>query len=136
MQVNEAKQSVPLSSAGVVWLKLAMIYLLIGVLMGIAMGATQDFTLRPVHAHVNLLGWATLAVAGLVYTVFPAAGESRLAKVHFWALNLSIPVMIAALTAVLLGHAAVGPILAISEVVALVGIVSFVANVFVNLKSE
>ena len=31
--------------------------------MGLMMGASQDFTLRPVHVHVNLLGWTTLALA-------------------------------------------------------------------------
>jgi hypothetical protein len=51
------------SRAGIVWLKLSVVYLIIGISMGIAMGASQNFTLRPVHAHVNLLGWTTMALA-------------------------------------------------------------------------
>jgi hypothetical protein len=51
------------SSARIIWLKLAALYLVIGVAMGIIMGDSQDFTLRPVHAHVNLVGWAILALA-------------------------------------------------------------------------
>src|SRR2546423_29887 len=115
--MNDATQaaSPSFSSAGIIWLKLAVIYLLIGVAMGIVMGASENFTLRPVHAHVNLLGWATLALAGLVYSVFPQAGQSRLAKVHFWLQNLALPVMMVALTLLLLGNPAVIPVLAIAE---------------------
>ncbi len=61
------------------WIKLAVVYLIAGVGLGIAMGASQNFLLRPVHAHLNLLGWATLALAGLVYSVYPLpkAGSRR-----------------------------------------------------------
>lgn len=122
------------SRAGVIWIKLAVLYLVLGVVMGIAMGATQNFRLAPVHAHVNLLGWATLALAGLVYSVFPRAGESRLAKAHFWVLNLAMPVMMVALSMILLGNRAVEPVLAASEIAGAVGILVFAVNLFVNLK--
>jgi hypothetical protein len=128
--------SMQLSPAGIIWLRLAVIYLIVGIALGIAMGATENFTLRPVHAHVNLLGWATLAVAGLLYTVFPKAGESRLAKAHFWLLNVSMPVMLVALTIMLLGNPGAIPVLAISEIVAAAGMVAFAINVFVNVRTS
>lgn len=131
---NQGQQSA-FSSAGIIWLKLAVIYLVIGVGMGIAMGASENFTLRPVHAHVNLLGWATLALAGLIYSVFPGAGASKLAKIHFWLINLSLPVMMIALSMLMLGNKAVIPVLAIAEIVAALGIIVFAINVFANLKS-
>lgn len=53
-----------------------------GMVMGLWMGATQDFTMAPVHAHLNLVGWATLALFALYYRVTPAAGRSPLAKLH------------------------------------------------------
>jgi hypothetical protein len=124
----------PFSAAGIIWLKLAVLYLVLGVAMGIAMGASQNFTLRPVHAHVNLLGWTTLGLAGLIYGMFPQAGQSRLAKAHFWLLNLSMPVMMVALSMLLLGHHGIEPVLAGSEIVGAVGIVAFAANLFVNLR--
>jgi hypothetical protein len=136
MNSNASAATVQLSSAGVVWLKLAVIYLIAGIALGIAMGATENFTLRPVHAHINLLGWATLAVAGVVYTVFPQAGESKLAKVHFWLLNLAMPVMIGALALLLLGNKSIVPVLAISEFVAFAGILAFALNIFLNVKKN
>jgi hypothetical protein len=123
------------SRAGIVWLKLSVVYLIVGIGMGIAMGASQNFTLRPVHAHVNLLGWTTMALAGLIYSVFPKAGTSRLARVHFWLLNLALPVMMVALGLVLFGRMAVVPVLGAAEIVAALGIAAFAANLFINLKS-
>jgi hypothetical protein len=38
-----------------------------GMVMGIVMGMSQDFTLAPAHAHLNLLGWVTLALYGLYH---------------------------------------------------------------------
>ena len=48
------------SSLGLKWIKMAALYLLVGVGLGIHMGKSHDFTLMPVHAHANLLGWATI----------------------------------------------------------------------------
>jgi hypothetical protein len=122
------------STAGFIWLKLSVIYLIVGVAMGIFMGASHDMTLRPVHAHVNLLGFTTLALAGLIYSVFPDAGASRLAKVHFWLMNLALPVMMLSLGALLLGNQAVLPALVVSEFMAAGGVLAFAANVFLNLR--
>jgi len=57
--------------------------LLTGVGLGIWMGMIHDFQLAPVHAHVNLLGWTSLAVFGLTYRVYPGLGSSVYAGLHF-----------------------------------------------------
>ena len=134
MQTSVTSSTARFSDAGVIWLKLAVVYLIIGISMGIAMGASQNFTLRPVHAHINLLGWTTMALAGLIYSVFPRAGESRLARLHFWLLNLALPVMMSALALLLFGQVGVAPVLALAEIVAALGIVAFAVNMFINLK--
>lgn len=38
-----------------------------GMALGIVMGIAQDFTLAPSHAHLNLLGWVTMALYGLYH---------------------------------------------------------------------
>jgi cbb3-type cytochrome oxidase subunit 1 len=87
-----------------------------------------------VHAHVNLLGWTTLALAGLIYSLFPKAGESLLAKAHFWLLNLALPVMMSCLSMLLLGNPKVVPVMAVAELVSGVSVLAFAANLFINLK--
>ena len=64
------------------FLLLAGAMLVAGVVLGVVMGATHDFQLSPVHAHVNLVGWASLALFGLTYRAYPEMGRSRLATIH------------------------------------------------------
>ena len=126
--------AVSFSPSASVWIKLAVVYLIAGVGLGIAMGASENFLLRPVHAHLNLFGWATLALAGLVYSVYPSAAQSRLATIHFWLHNTALPVMMGSLTLMLLGRADVVPLLAASEFVAAAGVIVFAVNVFRNVQ--
>ncbi len=65
------------------FLLLAAMSLVAGVVLGIWMGITHDFRFMPVHAHLNLLGWASLALFGLVYRAYPSLARARLAAVHF-----------------------------------------------------
>jgi hypothetical protein len=62
----------------------SVVILLIGMLAGIVMGIAQDFALQPAHAHLNLVGGVLLFLFGLYYRLFPAAGQSALAKIQGW----------------------------------------------------
>jgi hypothetical protein len=62
----------------------SVVITLIGMLAGIAMGVTQDFSQAPAHAHLNLIGGVMLFVFGLYYRLVPAAGTSALAKWQGW----------------------------------------------------
>ena len=100
---------------GTRFLRLAVLYVLIGVSMGIAMAATHNFTLRPVHVHVNRLGWVSLALFGLWYRSMPAAGDSKLARAHFWIYNVALPIQMITLAMFYLGNTAVEPVLALAS---------------------
>src|SRR4051794_20670389 len=52
---------------------------LLGMILGIVMGISQDFVLMPAHAHLNLLGFVTMFLSALYYRVVPEAAASRLA---------------------------------------------------------
>lgn len=52
------------------------------------MGVNEDFQLVAVHTHVNLVGWALLALFGAIYRLYPELAASRLARAHF---RLSAP---------------------------------------------
>ncbi|KAA2242209.1 hypothetical protein [Salinarimonas soli] len=80
------------------FLILAAACLIVGVVMGIAMGVVHDFRLGPVHAHLNLLGWASLALFGLTYRAYPALGASRIAGFHFAAAALGAVTLPAGIT--------------------------------------
>ncbi|HWA02553.1 MAG TPA: hypothetical protein VG819_03395 [Rhizomicrobium sp.] len=42
---------------------------LAGMLLGMQMGASENMTLAAAHAHLNLVGWATMALYGTFYTL-------------------------------------------------------------------
>ena len=117
-------------------LKIAAVYFMGGAMLGLIMGMTQDFREVPVHAHLNLLGWASLALIGLLYRVHPALAETGLAKAHFWLHNLGMPVAMAGLFFALRGDSRAMPVVGIGSVTIVIGIACFVANVMRSLPRE
>jgi cbb3-type cytochrome oxidase subunit 1 len=99
------------------------------------MGATNNFTLMGVHAHLSLLGWVSLAVIGLIYHGMPHAASTKLAKAHFWLHNLALPVQMTALAFYLSGTKEAGPILGMASVVIGLGVVCFAINIWNHTKA-
>lgn len=112
------------------FLRMAVVYVLLGVTLGIVMAASHDHTLTPLHAHLNLLGWASMALFGLWYRSAPSAAETRLAKIHFWAHNIGLPIQMVTLAMLLKGNNAVEPILALASIVIGIGFVCFAVNLW------
>ncbi len=56
---------------GNAFLRCGVCILILGVSLGMYMGMKQDFTMAPVHAHLNLAGGVLLMVAGLFYKAHP-----------------------------------------------------------------
>jgi cbb3-type cytochrome oxidase subunit 1 len=112
------------------FLRLAVVYFLMGVVMGLVMAAKHDYTLMPVHAHLNLLGWVSMALFGLWYRSAPAAGETRLARVHFWLHNAGLPIQMVTLGLFLMGQTAVEPVLVMASLAVGVGVLCFAVNLW------
>jgi|SRR5580658_8555096 hypothetical protein len=74
-----------------IYIALGALYLLLGTLLGIVMGIRQDFVLAPVHAHINLVGFAAHSVFGLVYRAWPKLNEGVLAAAQFWLFVIGAP---------------------------------------------
>jgi hypothetical protein len=121
---------------GIRLLKIAVVYLVIGAVLGLTMGIMQKFTLAPVHAHLLLLGWASLALAGILYHLYPAAGATRLARIHFWLHNLGLPIFMVGLAFVVTGTEGIVPVVAGGATMVLLGLVVFATNVLLNMKAQ
>ncbi len=121
---------------GVRLIRIAVVYLVIGVVLGLVMGILQQFTLAPVHAHLLLAGWATLALAGIIYHLYPAAAETRLAKLHFWLHNLGLPAFMLALAGFLTGNQVLDKAIAPAATVLLAGLVAFAVNVLIHVRAS
>jgi hypothetical protein len=74
-----------------------------GMLWGIQMAISGDHLLASAHAHLNLVGWVTLALMGLYYRLTPAANETLLARVHAGCALLGVSVMVPGIAIVIQG---------------------------------
>ncbi|MEH7443272.1 cytochrome-c oxidase [Bacillus sp. JJ1122] len=116
--------------------KVAAVYFVIAIILGIVMGIRHDFSLASVHAHLNLLGWVSMALFGTIYHLYPAAGSSKLATIHFWLHNLGVPVMQGGITLVMLTENGVFTAFAIiGSLVVVLGGILFAINVFKHVKA-
>src|SRR4051812_45949576 len=122
------------NSPGITWLKIAVVYFVIGVGFGLYMGASGDHTLFSVHAHINLLGWVSLTLIGLIYRQFPDIATNRLAKIQFWLHNLGLPCLLVALTCLMQGNRAIEPAVGVFSIVVGLSVVLFAVNILKNLK--
>jgi hypothetical protein len=118
------------------FLKIAVVYLFIGAVLGIWMGIASNFALAPVHAHLLLLGWLSLAMAGVIYHLYPQAALTPLAKAHFWLHNLGLPVFMIGLGLLLTGRGNVMPLVVGAALVVLCGLALFALNVLRNVRSS
>jgi cbb3-type cytochrome oxidase subunit 1 len=69
----------------------------------------------PVHAHINLLGWVSMAVSGLIYRSYPKAVDDGYAGIRFWLANIGLLAMMPSLALLLSGNKSLVPVLATGE---------------------
>ena len=56
---------------------LAVIYAVVGMLLGLSMAMCQDHSQTPTHAHIMVLGWVMSSVFAFFYHLVPAARDSK-----------------------------------------------------------
>jgi hypothetical protein len=78
-------------------------WLVLGMTLGIVMGATNNFQFMPVHAHINLIGFACHALFGMAYRQWPMMKTSSLAPYQFRIFILAAPITIIGLVSTLSG---------------------------------
>ena len=67
---------------GNVFLRTSVVFLICGVVLGLKMGMTEDFTQAPTHAHINLVSGVWMFLAGLFYNANPQI-SARLRGAHY-----------------------------------------------------
>ena len=103
---------------------------LVGMSWGMYMGATQQFTMAPAHAHLNLLGWVSLSIMGTFYALMGGPPNKALGWANFILSSLGVVIMVPILANLLAGHEKeMGPLMPIPEVIVVLGLLCFIANV-------
>lgn len=108
----------------------AVIYALMGMGLGMYMAVSQDHLLVPVHAHVNLLGWASLAIMGAFYGLAGDQAAGRLGWINLAVSNLGNLISLPLLIMLLNGNTSVLPVLGAGEALMILGMVLFAISIF------
>jgi len=107
-----------------------VLFVVIGMLLGLYMGPTQDATLAPVHAHLNLLGWATMMLFGLYYRSDAASAARPLANWQFWIAFVGMILFAVGLTALQLGSQGFEFVVIVGAVISLISMLIFAWTVW------
>jgi hypothetical protein len=111
-------------------LRVSVVLLMIGLALGMVMGIRQDFSLMPVHAHLNLIGFVLMFAAGLYYRLVPAAGEGLLATTQGFLHIVGAIVLPAGLAAMLSWGPGYELIVVIGSIVVFVAMALFAVIVY------
>ena len=106
---------------------LGVVYVTLGMLWGMHMGESEDFTMAPAHAHLNLLGWVTMALYGTFYALTKDSYSPKLAWINFAVSGAGVAVMIPSLAIYLMDQSdtSILPALIIGEVLTFAGLLIF-----------
>jgi cbb3-type cytochrome oxidase subunit 1 len=117
---------------GIRLIQIAAVYMVMGLVMGLWMSIATDFILSPVHAHITLLGWVTMAITGIVYTLQRRCARNQLARLHFWGHNVGLPIMMISLSLYLRGMKEAEKAIAAGSVLVIASLVLFAVNLMRN----
>lgn len=109
---------------------MAILFLMTGIALGLAMAISQDHRLAPVHAHINLLGWVTSALFGGYYALNPQKAQGWLPRIQCAVFTIGLIVMLPTLYYLYTGHPEIEPVLGGGSMAVALGVVLFAAVVF------
>ncbi|WP_375450868.1 hypothetical protein [uncultured Devosia sp.] len=105
--------------------KTAVVFLLVGIGIGLKMSISQNHDVIGAHAHINLLGWVTSAIFGGYYALNPAKAASGLAMAHYLVYTAGVAIMGVSLYLLLQGNLAFEGVVAVSSLITLAGVLIF-----------
>lgn len=110
----------------------AVLAVTLGMIWGIQMSASGDHQLSGAHAHLNLVGWVTMALFGIYYHLHPEANAAILAKIHYVVALAGLGVMVPGIVSAIQGK---GEMLAkLGSMLTAVSMVIFLVTVILQAR--
>lgn len=100
----------------------AIIFLLVGITLGLVMSISQNHSASGAHAHINLIGWVTSALFGTYYALNPGKAEGLLPRLHYGIYTAGAVVMNISLYLLLTGNTGVEAIVATGSILVAAGV--------------
>ena len=118
------------------YFKTAIIFLIIGIMMGLHMSISGNHNVVGAHAHVNLLGWVTMALFGTYHALTREKAQSRLAMIQYGVYTAGVVIMTPALYFMLQGNPALEPLVAVGSLIAFAGVLLFAFMIFFSERAS
>ena len=120
----------------IVWyLRMSVIYFVLGVVIGIAMLLWPDVAIDyiPVHVHLNLLGFMSMMIYGVGYHILPKFSGAfiyspKIMHIQFWVANAGLIGMAVSWPFMLMN------VLIVSSFLSVIGAVLFAYNMLKTIK--
>jgi hypothetical protein len=110
---------------------IGLAYGIFGFAFGIWVGINERFDQAHLHAHINLIGFASMVLFGLLYRAYPAIAESKLALAHFLIYTIGAILFLAGIP-LAQAHQTIA-LAVIGSMSVLVGLLVFLANFLLNV---
>jgi uncharacterized protein involved in response to NO len=94
----------------------AIIYGLLGMLLGLEMAISNNHGQMPTHAHIMVIGWVSFSLFGFYYFQFGKAVSRVLSLFHFWMAEVALIGLVIGLWLVYSGRTQYEPIAAVSAI--------------------
>lgn len=128
-----------MSSVTVWFIRCAIIYFLISIVMGLHMSvAGPVYPYMPIHVHFNLLGWMCMMIYGVGYHILPRFSgrplwSERLSYLQLWLANIGLVGMAIGWIVRGMGN---GPVVLVAfALLEGASIVFFALNMFLTIKA-
>ena len=114
-------------------ISIALAWLVLGMLLGLYMGALTDTSFLDVHVAMMMGGFVLLSVYGMIYRMWPMLKQTGAAKAQFWIAVLGSAGIVAGAAQMVLGGGIIT--VAASSVLALIGAI-LMGWIFVTAPEE
>lgn len=106
-----------------------------GMVFGMYMGASQNFSLATVHAHLNLVGWVTMALYGTFYALTRGTMSVPMAWINYVLSLAGVAIMLPSLALFLANgnDPKYVPFMTTGEILTFLGMATFAISVFREL---
>lgn len=114
----------------------ALIYGVLGMLLGLHMGISHNHAQMPTHAHILVIGWLSFAVFGFFYALYENSVPKIIARLHLWLAQISLAGLVIGLWLLYSGETQYEPVVALSSVAYAVSFLLFAAAAMPVLRTR
>ena len=94
----------------------AIVYGVLGMLLGLHMGITHNHGQMPTHAHIMVIGWVSFFLFGIYYLQFGKVTSRALSLTHFWLAQCAFIALVTGLWLIYSGRNQFEPVAAVSSI--------------------